>query len=54
MNSDPERSSEHEAYGTLEEVVADAMLEAGPCTLIQIRDEDGEVRFFLVSHWLIG
>lgn len=41
----------HEAYGTLAEIVADAMLASAPGTLITVVDEDGESHLFFVSHW---
>ena len=40
------------AWGTFDEVVAEAILEAEPWTLIYIEDDDGRRFPFLVSHWL--
>ena len=40
------------AWGTFDEVVADAILEAEPWTIIRIEDESGRRFSFLVSHWL--
>lgn len=52
MNHDDGSGSPVAAWGTLEEVVADAMLQAEPWTIITIEDEHGETRSYLVSHWL--
>ena len=49
--SDREFTSRREAFGTLAEVVADAMLEAEAGTLIRVEDEDGTVHLFYVGTW---
>jgi hypothetical protein len=52
MASERETRTEHTAYGTLEEVAADAMICAEPWTLIHIKDDEGVEHIYLVSHWL--
>ena len=45
-----DREPKH-VYGTLLEVVADAMIEAKPWTVIVVEDEEGNRHSYLVSHW---
>ena len=38
-------------WGRLLDVVADAMIDADPDSLITIEDESGRIFYFYVSHW---